>query len=132
MPTGTAFVFTYIMLWIVFFICVSSADKLTIYSNARFTPIDVHFLVTIKSSINSQTECACCCYNNTMCLTATYSGVDQNCTLFSARLDQGQLQLMVTSLMTSVISFRNKTLPGMSILLHFCLQKRYKTCVHLS
>lgn len=58
-------------------------------------------------------QCACWCRNTTMCLTANYSGIDQRCTLFSANLNQGKLCLMVTSAMTSVLSFKNKTLPGM-------------------
>jgi hypothetical protein len=77
-----------IMLWIVLFLSACSLDRLTVYNNARFEANDIHFLLDTKISVNSQIECACWCFNDTMCLTAIYSGIDQSCTLFFARLDE--------------------------------------------
>lgn len=93
------------MLWIVLLFSVCSSDRLTIYNNARFQPNDIHFLLDTNTSVNSQLECTCLCYNNIMCLTATFSGVNQRCILYFARLDQGKVNIMATTEITSVLSF---------------------------
>ena len=83
------------------------------YNNARFQPNDQQFTLAVITQINSLMKCACQCFGNSMCLTATYIGVNQSCTLFSARPEQGSLKLMFTSTMASVLTFINKTLPSM-------------------
>jgi hypothetical protein len=47
-----------------------------------------------------------------MCITASYTGYNQSCSLYFAQLEQGQLQLMTIDTNSSVITFRNITIPG--------------------
>ena len=94
-------------------VCVCSTDQISQYKNAQFVPNDIHFLFDMKNSVNSICDCVSYCSNNSMCLTAVYSDLSKQCTLLSAKLNQGQLQLRTTDLMMSVLSFTNKTLPGM-------------------
>ena len=103
------------MLWIVILFPVCSSEPLSMHNNARFQPSDIHFVLDSKTLVQSQTECAWWCFTTPMCLTATFVGVDQRCTLIFARLEQGSLHIMVTNIITSVLSFKNKTLPCTSI-----------------
>ena len=100
------------MLLVVLFLSVCASDCLTVYDIAKFEPNDIHFLLDNKTSINTKMECACWCYNHTMCLTATFFGINQQCILYFSRLDQGKLYVMSTNEMISVLSFKNRTLPG--------------------
>lgn len=100
------------MLRIVLFLPLTVSLRLTIYNNARFEPADRHFELNTTQGVNSPSACACLCFNHTMCLTASYSGIDRLCTLFFATLNQGQVFAVPTSRGASAMSFKNKTLPG--------------------
>ena len=83
-----------------------------VYENARFVPFDVHFFLYNITDIPSQGICACQCYEDPMCLTAIYSGIIQQCSLYFARLEQGFMQVFIKNENTGVLNFPNKTLPG--------------------
>jgi hypothetical protein len=76
------------MLWIVLFLSLTAVSALrTIFNNARFEPDDQNFELNTIQGVNSPLACACLCFNQTMCLTSSYSGIDQSCTLYFARLN---------------------------------------------
>lgn len=98
-------------MWLLFFffsLCMSS--PLLIYNNAKFEPNDNHFLLDAISPMTSQIGCVCACFNNSICLTITYLGINHSCWLFSARLEQGILRVISTNIIASVLTFKNKTL----------------------
>ena len=97
--------------FIVIFICSCSAVPLTIVDNARFEPTVSNMFLKNLSNILSRDQCACQCYSDPYCLTATYSGIDQQCSLFFARPQQSELHVLVTVKASSVMYFTNKTLP---------------------
>ena len=86
--------------------------SMRVIENARFDPIDSIFRLINASSVSSQLNCLCQCSTNSMCVTATYFGVSQLCSLFSAQLWQGQLTLVTTNQQTSTLTFRNKNITG--------------------
>lgn len=100
------------MYWIVLSLTLHVSTGLLLYQNAKFTPLDDHFTFANISSINSRSICACYCFNDPMCLIATYSGLHNRCILSLARWDQGTIQIATTQQMSSVLIFNNKTLPG--------------------
>lgn len=104
--------FKVIFLLLFFFLTFISTIPISIYNNALFNPIDAHFIVANLSSIQSQNICICQCISNSMCITATYNGYYQYCLLYFAQLYEGQLKLMTTDSMSSVIYFNNKTISG--------------------
>jgi hypothetical protein len=97
------------MRWMVMFYSIYLSSALTVYNNARFVPTNPQFIVDNVTNIFSQINCICLCYNNLMCLSTTYFGINQQCVLYSAALNQGKLYVMTTNLLTSVLSFENKT-----------------------
>jgi len=97
------------MRWMILFCWFYLASTLTVYNNARFVPTNPQLILDNVTNINSQINCAYICFNNLMCLTMTYSGINQQCVLYSAGLDQGTLGIMTTNLLTSALSFENKT-----------------------
>ncbi len=105
------------MLWMIFFFYFSFSSSLTIYENAKFEPNSIYLTLDNITQIYSQIDCVCLCYANVKCLTATYFGVERRCVLFMTTLDQGTVSLMTTNEMTSVLTFKNKTLPGKCLLI---------------
>jgi hypothetical protein len=98
-----------------FFVCYLpyiSTVLIAIYNNAQFDPIHNYSMLANLSSIELQQACICQCFLNSMCITASYNGYNQYCSLYFAQLEEGQLQLMTMDTNSSVISFKNKTLPG--------------------
>jgi len=101
-----------IMCW---FVSVSTIPMI-IYNNARFDVTNVQLQLAIFFPITTQNNCICQCYNKSSCITGTFFGFNQTCVLFSVPLQQEQLSLMTTNLLTSVFSFSNRTIPfGKSI-----------------
>ena len=88
------------------------SDGLSLYQNARFRPINDDFILENITPVYSQMECAYYYARNTM-----YSGLRDDYTLVLARVDQGALNMMVTSSMTSALSSENKTLLGKRLVL---------------
>jgi hypothetical protein len=106
---NTSFTCKPIMRWMVLFGWFYFASALTVYNNARFVPTNPQLILNNLTNIDSQINCVCICFNNLMCLSVTYSGINQQCLLYSAALDQGTLRVMTTNSLTSVLSFENKT-----------------------
>lgn len=92
--------------------CLSSSEIISVYSNARFDPIDIRFKLANLSSIESLDICTCKCYNDPMCLTANYIGMNNNCLLYFAQLWQGQLKLLTQNQNATVIYFEYKEISG--------------------
>jgi hypothetical protein len=51
--------------------------------------------------------CACQCYTDSLCINGAFIGINQSCTLYSASLQQGQIQAMINS-DASLISFTDR------------------------
>ena len=96
--------------FILLFIFSCSAVPLTIYNNARFESNISDWFWRNISHIISRDQCACQCYFDQWCLTASYSTADQQCSMFSARLYEGQMYVVPTSRQSNVLYFTNKTL----------------------
>jgi hypothetical protein len=90
----------------------SSTTPMIMYNNAQFVPNNVTFQFTFLSSITSWNECACQCFANSSCLTGTYFGTNQSCSLFSVSLKPQWLQLVGPIMNTNVFSFPNRSLIG--------------------
>lgn len=90
----------------------SSIISIGVIEHARFDLIDPVFHLIDASSVISQWSCTCQCYTYSMCGTATYSEVTQLCSLFSAYLWQGQLQVVPKNQRTSTITFHDKSVAG--------------------
>ena len=100
------------MLRFVLLLQLCSSLPLTIYENARFESFDSNFILDTIMLVPSQLACGCECFQQTMCLTATYSTLEQRCTLFMAKVEQGIVTIMKRSQHWSILTFKNKTLPG--------------------
>ena len=87
---------------------------MSVYNNAKFYPIDIHFMLANISSVNTSSACVCECIIDVMCITVYYNGYAQNCVLFSAEPRQGQLTLATTDTNSVVVSFKNKSIKGMT------------------
>jgi len=81
---------------------------ITIYNTASFNPTSVTNTLTTLVSVTTMNDCACQCYNNSLCVTGIYVGINQTCVLFSAHLWQGELRLII-NIIASVFSFLNRT-----------------------
>lgn len=114
--------------WVLVFLLLHVSAQLTVYQNAKFTPVDPYLSFSNLSSTVSRNNCACYCFQHPMCLIAIHSALFNRCSLSSARLDQGVLQIATTAQMNSVLIFGNKTLTG-NLLLHllFSLRGREKS-----
>jgi hypothetical protein len=86
-----------------------TAIPMTMYNNAWFDSINGSSILMSLSSIATLNACACQCYNNSLCITGTFIGINQTCILFSAYLGQGQLRLIINKYAT-VFSFSNRTI----------------------
>jgi hypothetical protein len=86
---------------------------MAVIQNAQFNPNDSSFQLINISSIDNQLNCAFQCWNNPLCLTAVYQGINQICSLFAVQLGQGQVKIAVTIENTTTISFPNKNITGM-------------------
>jgi hypothetical protein len=96
-----------VVLLLLCFVSVTTIP-MTIYSNACFDLTSVtHTLVTLVS-VTTMNECACQCYNDSLCVTGTYFGINQTCVLFSAHLWQGKLGFII-NMFASTFSFINRT-----------------------
>ncbi len=78
-----------------------------VYKDARFVPTDTQNQLINTISVATQNECACQCYTNSLCITGAFIGINQNCTLYSASLQQGEIQAMFNS-DASLISFPDR------------------------
>ncbi len=96
------------------FVCrfLTSAIRIAILEDADFTPPNTKFELTDLFYIDSQYACACECFTNSTCVTATYDGVNKNCSLFSASIRRNWLQKMAPIRNTSVLTLANLSLPG--------------------
>jgi hypothetical protein len=83
-----------------------------VIKDAQFIPDESLFQLDNISSIKNQLSCACQCWSNSMCVTATYQGTNKTCSLFSAQLWQGQLSSIITNKNTTTITFANRSVPG--------------------
>jgi len=81
---------------------------MTIYNTAQFNPTNVTDLLVTVYPVTTLNACACECYNDSLCITGSFFGINQTCVLFSAYLWQGQLRLII-NMFASVFSFSNKT-----------------------
>jgi hypothetical protein len=90
----------------------SSTTPMIMYKNAQFVPTNLTFNFAVLSSISSWNECACQCFTNLNCFTATYFGINQSCSLFSVRLNPEWLQLVVSIMDVTVFSFTDRILIG--------------------
>ncbi len=81
---------------------------MTVYNTAWFDPTSVTNTLTTLVSVTTMNDCACQCYNNSLCVTGIYVGINQTCVLFSAHLWQGNLRL-INNIFASVFSFLNRT-----------------------
>jgi hypothetical protein len=95
---------------ILLFICLVfvSTISITVYNNAQFEPTYTSSVLSSLSSVATLNACQCYCYDDSLCITGTFLGIDQSCVLFGAQLIQGQLKIMINSL-ASVFSFPNRT-----------------------
>ena len=98
--------------WVLLYLLLHVSAQLTIYRNAKFTPVDSYLTFGNLSSTLSRNSCACYCFQHPMCIMAVHSGLFNRCSLSSARLDQGVIQVATTDQMNSILIFTNKTLPG--------------------
>ena len=101
--------------WPFVFLFLQLSTTLTIYNNAKFTPVDDYFTFANLSLVAGRNICACHCFYHPMCLIATYSGLSNSCNLSAARFDQGTLQISTTDQINSIFVFENKILPGLFI-----------------
>jgi hypothetical protein len=83
----------------------------TVYSTASFNPTSTTDTLITLVSLTTMDDCLCQCYNNMLCVTGTYFGIKQTCTLFSAHLWEGKLRLVI-DMFTSVFSFNRTTTLG--------------------
>jgi hypothetical protein len=81
---------------------------MTVYNSAWFDPANVTNILINIFSVTTVDACACQCYNNLLCFTGTFFGINKTCVLFSAHLWQGNLRL-ITNTFASVFSFPNRT-----------------------
>ena len=81
---------------------------MAVYSPAQFDPTNATGVLANLSSIITMNDCICRCYNQLLCITGNYFGMNQTCVLFSTNLQQGQLRLIIDRL-ASVFSFPNRT-----------------------
>jgi hypothetical protein len=86
--------------------------SITVYKNARFDPIDARSMMSTFSPISTVDACRCECYNNIICSTATYFGINRTCVLFYAQLNQGQLRVVPTVINATVSFFGNRSSSG--------------------
>jgi len=95
---------------LVLLLCVVSVTTvpMAVYNTAWFDPTNVTDLLINLFPVTTMNECACQCYNNSMCITGSFFGINQTCVLFSAHLWQGQLRLIINKF-ASVFSFPNRT-----------------------
>jgi hypothetical protein len=96
-----------VVLLLLCFVSVTTVP-MTIYNNAWFDPSNVANTITILVSATTMEKCACQCYNNSLCVTGTYFGINQTCVLSSAHIWQGQLHLII-NVFVKVFSFINRT-----------------------
>jgi len=85
---------------------------ISVYKNAQFNPINTLYIISTLSSISSVNACICACYNNIICATATYFGINHTCLLSFAQLSEGQLQVVPTIMNATVYSFKNRSFYG--------------------
>lgn len=83
-----------------------------VYFNAQFNPNSATSKLANLFSIDSSTSCACECIANSQCLTATYFGINQTCSLFSIQINTKLLQIAVTVMDATVFDFGNTTVSG--------------------
>lgn len=109
--------------FIIIFIQLSSATiSISIYHNARFVPNNITSNIVDLFVINSPTECACKCIGNTQCLTATYIGINQTCSLFSIQFNTKFLQVTTTHMDARVFNLGNRINPSRYGFIFDCLQ----------
>jgi hypothetical protein len=102
----------YTILVLIFYLQFISTILIATYKNASFNPFDNHSIIYNFSSIQSREICICQCWMNSICKTVAYNGYYQYCVLYSAYLQEGQLQLMATDVNSSVISLKNMFFTG--------------------
>jgi hypothetical protein len=98
--------------FLVFFRYSFSTTSMGVIKDAQFIPDESLFQLDNISSIKNQLSCACQCWSNSMCVTATYEATNKICSLFSAQLWQGQLSSIITNKNTTTITFANRNIPG--------------------
>ena len=84
----------------------------TVYNNAQFNPVDERYMLGTLLSISSVNACVCECYNNMICFTVNYFAINQTCLLYSAQINQGQLQVVPTITNAIVYYVGNRSLPS--------------------
>ncbi|CAF1374380.1 unnamed protein product [Adineta ricciae] len=86
-----------------------SAIPVVKYQNAKLI-VGANYQLINQLFVESQTQCICQCFANETCLTATYIGTNQNCSLFSTKLNETDLQLATFEINASILSFINRTI----------------------
>jgi hypothetical protein len=100
------------LFWTALLVRLPAVDGFVVYHNANLKLSSNEFIVANISSVNTLLDCACNCSATPMCITATYSEIQQRCVLSSARLNQSVLSLVTISKKASVLSFLDKMLPS--------------------
>jgi hypothetical protein len=100
------------MFWFVLLVAHRTINGFVVYHNANLILPSNEFIFANMSPVNSLLDCACTCSATPMCITATYSEIQQRCVLSSARLNQSVLILVKIDRKTSVLSFLDKILPS--------------------
>ena len=88
-----------------------SAIPVVKYQNAALI-VGVNYQLINQLFVETQYECICQCFSNETCLTATYIGINHNCSLFSTKLNETDLQLAKFEINASILSFINRTISG--------------------
>ena len=98
---------------LVLFLCLStSALLVTVYKDARFIPTNATVKLADLSTISSQDECACQCFSNSSCYTASYIAINKTCSLFSAKVRRNWLRKMPSTANATVLTYGKESLPG--------------------
>jgi hypothetical protein len=93
-----------------------SAIPLVRYQNAQFIASTTSEYLGLFN-VQSQNECACYCFTNEICRTASYFGINNTCLLFSAKVQPENLRLTTLTIDAAVLTFQNRTVQ--SIYLQF-------------
>lgn len=88
-----------------------STVPIIVYEMARFDPANPMALITIVDLITTLNDCVCQCYGNSLCVTGTYFEKNQNCLLFDAHLEQGEVRIS-NDAPTTIFSFPKNRISG--------------------
>ncbi|CAF1262900.1 unnamed protein product [Adineta steineri] len=79
-----------------------------VYQLAEFIPVNDNSRVLTIFPVFTQDACACQCYANRWCITANFNQKNQNCTLYYAQLEEGNVKIILDN-SSNVLRFSNRT-----------------------